>query len=250
METRIDRPGIIVITQTTGTANAPATAHPSASSPNQSPGTDRRKPASPPGPAVLEPITPPPALTPGERRELHECEDILERGLATFFEVGNALLRLRESRLYRATHPTFEQYCHERWNIGRSYASRVIAAAERIKLLPNDTSLPKPANEFQVRPFLKLPPKEFPAGWKRAIKNAKGGRITPGVVQAVVQELLSGRRGRTPLGKKPKGDKPKTKLPLGQVLVLLYETKQRLGKGEIDTAIELLERIERLLCET
>jgi len=44
------------------------------------------------------------ALTASERGELAECEGIPERGLGTFFEVGHALLKIREGRLYRPTH--------------------------------------------------------------------------------------------------------------------------------------------------
>jgi hypothetical protein len=55
-------------------------------------------------------------------------------GLAAFFEVGNALVRIRENKLYRATHLTFDRYCQESWNIGRSYAWRVMGVAERLNL--------------------------------------------------------------------------------------------------------------------
>lgn len=37
-----------------------------------------------------------------------------------------------------------------------SYANKLIASAERINPLPEST--PKPANEFQIRPCLKLEP--------------------------------------------------------------------------------------------
>src|ERR1700677_3843130 len=101
-------------------------------------------------------------LTEIEKGQLEESERTLERGLGTFYEVGNALLTIRESRLYRLTHSSFERYCLERWNIGRSYAWRVIGAAERLNLLPKDQTASRPTNEFQVRPFLKLAAKEFP----------------------------------------------------------------------------------------
>jgi hypothetical protein len=44
------------------------------------------------------------ALTAGERGALAECEEILERGLGTIYEVAHALLRIREGHLYRPTH--------------------------------------------------------------------------------------------------------------------------------------------------
>src|SRR5665213_1880963 len=66
------------------------------------------------------------ALSESEQAGFAECEGILKRGLCIFYEVGFALLKIQEERLYRATHVTFEAYCRERWNMGRSYASRVI----------------------------------------------------------------------------------------------------------------------------
>ncbi len=54
-------------------------------------------------------IEPAVALSASERGALEACEGILERGLGTFFEVGNALLTIHESRLYRDTYATFKQ---------------------------------------------------------------------------------------------------------------------------------------------
>src|ERR1700728_1675142 len=94
-------------------------------------------------------------LTEVESEQMQECEIILREGLTTFFQVGWALLTIRENKLYRSAYPTFEGYCRERWGIGRSYAWRVIGAAERLRLLPTDAGIPRPTNEFQIRPFLK-----------------------------------------------------------------------------------------------
>ena len=117
------------------------------------------------------------ALTPSERCELERYEDIIEKGLATFVDVACALFTIRERRLYRATHPYLSKgYCREHLDIGRSYASRLLGAGERLKLLPKDSSLPKPLNENQIRPFLRLPAAEFPKAWKRAVKMANEGR--------------------------------------------------------------------------
>jgi len=54
----------------------------------------------------------------------------LLRGLATFVEVGQALMKIRDARLYRETHETFESYCRERWGWSRRHANRTIQAAE------------------------------------------------------------------------------------------------------------------------
>jgi hypothetical protein len=49
------------------------------------------------------------ALEESERVELQECEKIIERGLATFYEVGTALFTIRKSCLYRLTHSSFRR---------------------------------------------------------------------------------------------------------------------------------------------
>jgi hypothetical protein len=183
------------------------------------------------------------ALTVREKADLEQCEQVLKRGLATFFEVGDALLTIRERRLYRSTHETFETYCHDRWNIGRSYAWRLIGAAERISLLPPGQNLPMPGNEFQVRPFLKLEPEAFPIAWEQAIKRAKDGKITPGLVRSVVAEFFSstGEESKTTGRERPKSP---SKATLGQVLTLLLEAKKRIEKGEWEEALAALDRIE------
>ena len=135
-----------------------------------------------------------------------------------------ALLTIQESRLYRGTHSSFAHYCQERWNIGPSYAWRVMGSAERLKLLPLDAKLPRPVNEFQMRPFLKLSPEKFPAAWRQAVKAAKEGKITTSVVQAAIQDLIPNRRRQ-----KEKRGKAKANLPEGQILVLLYEIRRQLA---------------------
>ena len=57
---------------------------------------------------------------------LHELEATIARGLETFAEVGAALLEIRDQKLYRGSHKTFETYLRDRWEISRSYAHRVI----------------------------------------------------------------------------------------------------------------------------
>jgi hypothetical protein len=76
-------------------------------------------------------------LTTSERRRCGELEAVIDRGMQTFVEVGEALAEIREARLYRASHATFEDYCRERWDMDRSYAQRHIDAARVVAMLPN-----------------------------------------------------------------------------------------------------------------
>ena len=69
-------------------------------------------------------------LTSAERAELSELESCIQRGMSSFIEVGNALLRIRERELFRATHATFTEYVEERWGMGGRSARRTISSAQ------------------------------------------------------------------------------------------------------------------------
>lgn len=69
-------------------------------------------------------------LTESERRKFTDLETIVEHGLQTFVEVGAALAMIREQRLYRADHDTFEAYCEERWGWTSARARQLIASAD------------------------------------------------------------------------------------------------------------------------
>jgi hypothetical protein len=72
----------------------------------------------------------PDALKPDEATHLARCEAVIERGVAVFTEVGRALTEIRDGKLYRAKHKTFEAYCDARWGIVRSRAYQLIDQAK------------------------------------------------------------------------------------------------------------------------
>ena len=77
-----------------------------------------------------------------------------------FVEAGKALMELRDRRLYRSTHRTFEEYCRDRFNYSHNAAYLKISAAlmcENIqKFLPtNGRQNPMPTNERQLRDLTK-----------------------------------------------------------------------------------------------
>jgi hypothetical protein len=102
-----------------------------------------------------------------EPARLAELEAIVERGLATFVEVGSALLEIRDSRLYRQTHETFEEYCRERWEMSRQRAHQLIEASEVARNLSTVVDV-SPTHERQVRPLAKLEPDQQREAWKAA----------------------------------------------------------------------------------
>lgn len=92
-----------------------------------------------------------------EHVALAECEAIIERGLNTFVEVGSALLRIRDERLYRQGYRDFESYCQTRWSFNRAHAYRLIDAATVVqRLSPIGDRLP--TSESQARELVGLDP--------------------------------------------------------------------------------------------
>ncbi len=108
------------------------------------------------------------SLTEASRRA--ELEQVIELGLATFISVGNALLEIRDSKLYRDTHATFEDYCRQRWEMSRQRAHQLIDASEVARNLSTivDTA---PTHESQVRPLTGLPAEQQRAAWTEATRD-------------------------------------------------------------------------------
>ena len=90
---------------------------------------------------------------------LEALEATIDRGLRTFVEVGEALLEIRDQRLYRTHGFTgFEEYCRVRWGWTHRHVNRQIAAAEVVKNL--GPIGPTVQNEAQARELTRLSPEE------------------------------------------------------------------------------------------
>lgn len=129
-------------------------------------------------------------LTQEENLELVELESTIHRGLRVFWEVGNALLTIREKRLYRASHGTFETYCNERWGFSDENARLAMRGAEvftRLQQTPTIVGV-LPVNECQVRELSKLAPEEQPIVWQEAVATAPNGKVTGLHVKATAQK--------------------------------------------------------------
>ncbi len=120
-------------------------------------------------------------------RSLVECEEVIERGMQTFVEVGQALAEIRDSRLYLEGYDRFEDYCKERWGWNASRARQICSASEISERIASVTIV-TPLCESQVRPLTKLQPAEQPAAWNEAVELAeeRGEQVTARVVQEVV----------------------------------------------------------------
>ncbi|MCC5805457.1 MAG: hypothetical protein JJU00_03925 [Opitutales bacterium] len=121
------------------------------------------------------------ALDGVERTDLQYNEGIIAKGIDTFKKVGEALARIRDGRLYRESHTTFEEYCRERWNMKRAHAYRMITAAEVASPIGD-----KITAESQARELAKIPEERRAEVVERATE-ASGGRLTAAAIREAWQ---------------------------------------------------------------
>lgn len=128
------------------------------------------------------------SLTTLEIGELEQCESVIEQGLKTFVDVGNALLKIRDGKLYRIDFGTFEDYCKERWNMQRAHAYRLIDAANVVNIL-SPTGDILPTTERVARPLTQLEPEDQPVVWQKITETAPNGKVTAAHAQSVVNNF-------------------------------------------------------------
>jgi len=112
------------------------------------------------------------ALSEEERNELAAREQTIKQGLKSFVEVGNALVIIRDDRLYRAEHSSFGS-CRARWQMGGSRAYQLIeaSAAEVVERAAETgpltaTSIREARQQVAPKP-VRRPPYDVPAAITR-----------------------------------------------------------------------------------
>lgn len=106
-----------------------------------------------------------------QQDRLKHLETIIAKNQYRFYEIGQALLEIRDSHLYKqALFTSFEAYARSRWDIGRSQAYRLIDAYGVINnLSPIGDRLP--GNEAQSRPLMPFSPPEQRKIWKEFLNT-------------------------------------------------------------------------------
>ena len=125
-------------------------------------------------------------LSEDEQRERLHLERKVERAV---FDGDRALQELRDRKLYRSTHSSFEQYCRDRFGFSRDSAYLKIRASQVYDNITNYL----PTNERQLRSIAKakLEPEAEAQAWVDAVDEADGklpsGRIVKDIVQRIRQ---------------------------------------------------------------
>jgi hypothetical protein len=127
-----------------------------------------------------------------EANTLRACELVIEKGIQTFFEVGDALMEIRTKRLYRKEFITFRDYCEIRWGMSDRHANRLMESAEVVSNLRPIGLIP--THESQVRPLTNLEPERQREAWKEATK----GNSNPTAAQvAKAREIVNHSEPKT-----------------------------------------------------
>jgi len=109
----------------------------------------------------------------------------------SFYECGKAIIELRNKRLYRSTHKTFEEYCRDRFGFTHRSVNYLIAGSMVVDNLQKGTigSQILPTSERQVRPLTKLEPDLQCEVWQLSVEEA-GGKVPSGrIVKDIVERL-------------------------------------------------------------
>lgn len=139
------------------------------------------------------------ALNSAEKEQLNLCETIIEKGYNTFIEVGNALFDIRNNKLYREKHSTFEEYCKQKWQIKRQRAYELMDAASIVNTLSEISD--KKSDEVKVSPIInireshavalgKVPEEMRNLVWQKVVDNQKehGKTITAKTIQFIYSQ--------------------------------------------------------------
>lgn len=125
-----------------------------------------------------------------QQDDLHACEEIIERvRFNGWVEIGKALKIIRDKDLYQqGPYGTFDEYVRRRWDVERTYAHRLIKAAEVYANLLSIDNIKLPTAEGQVRPLVRLNPSLQQKAWKIAVRKA--GQYIP-TAKDVAASVLS-----------------------------------------------------------
>ncbi len=136
-------------------------------------------------------------LSPEEAADRQRLELKVERGIQqvekTFYEIGVALRQLRDQKLYRDTHKTFDDYCKVRFNqISDRQARYLILASEVVDDLNNwnnCSDFPLPTKPSQVRSMKDLTQDQRREVWQTGVSESGGKVPTARTIKGIVERL-------------------------------------------------------------
>lgn len=129
-----------------------------------------------------------------EHNDFTRLDGVVRRGLATFMEVGQALMEIRDRELWRAGgHPSWADYNRTVGGLTKVHANRLIRAAQIAQHLAGVEPIGfTPVAESQMRPLCRLQnPEQYTQAWSLGVERAGGGQPTAKQLTNVVAELMA-----------------------------------------------------------
>ena len=177
-----------------------------------------------------------------DERAFHEkVVDDVKDGIEKLASIGDASLKvLRDKRLYRTTHKTFEEYCQARFGFTRQRIDQRIGFTVLLEGLTTRV-VKLPETEYQARPLTKLETPELQAqAWTQAqVDSGKDQPSNREVAEAVakVQAELDAATQRCEEFRQESNERRKTIRTLEEQIDLLT-TRDRMMQGRLEKAEE------------
>jgi hypothetical protein len=128
-----------------------------------------------------------------ERRSLESLEKVIERGVESFLATGSALKEIRDQRLYREGHKTFEAYVKARWEFQKDYANKLIGSSEmkqKMNTMVSVSDADKIQNERQLRELKSVPDESLAEVIAKAAEIAGDAPLTAKVLKEAREQVL------------------------------------------------------------
>lgn len=137
-------------------------------------------------------------LSSHEKEVFARMEGTIRDHFESYSKAGDALVAIRDGRLYRETHGTFDDYCRERWDMSKTQANRLIAAASvlhNIEKVKESKDIAEHLTESAVRPLTGLTPAQQQKVIRKVVEKAPPpvagrSRVTARLVQTVARSTF------------------------------------------------------------
>lgn len=165
-----------------------------------------------------------PLLTPAEQTERQELETAIKSGWKTFLEVGSAVAKIRDKKLFRDRYETFEQYLLNELGYSLPYAYSLIGSAQVNEQISAIAEIKvKPLNEAQFRELISVPEAKRVAAWKSALKLAGDKPVTAKVVRQAAAAFKPRKAGKAGKAAKKSASAPILNLKPAFKLIAVIE---------------------------
>ena len=165
--------------------------------------------SSPTSPSSVKPSSP---LSSTELSLLDRLETAIHAAQRHRLQMAQALLTIREKRLYRAMQPTFESYCRNRWHMSRAHANRLCAWAEVVAGL-SPFGVKGLTSEGKARPLYRLTPDERRTAWQAYAADSNTDSLAAICDRIRPPEPQPSETTPPHLHRRLRGERPRSPLP-------------------------------------